>query len=126
MSTPITIGLPRGAWKAVIAGLETAADYYADPGSCSSCQQAGTLCDDHRRDHHRVSRWRELHDHILQTIVGHGRDEPDCCGMPRDSNHVLDCPVALEQTCDDCGALPGEECAWSCSAYWNGTADDAQ
>lgn len=26
--------------------------------------------------------------------------------------------VASQRTCDDCGAGPGEECAWSCSGNW--------
>lgn len=27
--------------------------------------------------------------------------------------------VAMARTCDDCGAAPGEECAWSCSSNFD-------
>ena len=27
-------------------------------------------------------------------------------------------PDPMSRTCDDCGAQPGEACAWSCSSNW--------
>jgi hypothetical protein len=35
-------------------------------------------------------------------------------------------PAGIDRTCDDCGAGPGEECAWSCSSRWGFEASDSE
>ena len=40
-----------------------------------------------------------------------------CCVADGDL-HALDCPVALADACDDCGAQPHQTCHYACSGHW--------
>jgi hypothetical protein len=50
------------------------------------------------------------------TEIHHILSEPDCCRMPRDGHHAVDCPLALGAACDDCGAPAGVACFPFCAS----------
>lgn len=43
---------------------------------------------------------------------------PDSCEGKGDSLSPEEYAAGMLLTCDDCGAGPGEACAWSCSSRW--------